>query len=585
MNLRSLLALASGILFAGSAEAALPASSAGALDPTFGNGGIVITNPTASVDQTWGSALQPDGKLVIAAAVQSGDKYALSVLRYLDTGSLDPSFGTGGINTLPATGNDGPGLFSVGFDGGGRIFVGGYTQPGGGKYQCAVWAFLPDGRLDTSFGSGGVYRFQFSSNSSYCQSLAVQSDGKVVLNGYDDTNPPTGFALRVNANGTLDASFNGQGWVGLPATGGFYTEGIAVAGGGSIFVAGMTNGSPRSGIVYKLRANGTPDPAFGTGGLFLGTGANGVEYYGIALLPDGRVVVAGDRGSSLTVARITAAGAIDASFGSAGYSDFIVPGNPGGFAREIFVQRDGKYVVEFRALQPGSKVRFGAARVMPAGGLDAGFGSGGIVVVPALSAGNDFITGFALGADGKLWLSGIVNPSDTDQGYAVVRLLGDEITTLVTEFYNTALNHYFITADPVEAASIDAGGSGPGWSRTGQNFKSGGPTKAGRFYGNPDINPATGLRWGPNSHVYSFDSAEIAQIRQDKGWRFESYDFNAWPKANGACPAGTQGVMRAYNNRFAQNDSNHRYAVSQATYNQMLASGWSGEGVVFCAPL
>ena len=56
-------------------------------------------------------------------------------------------------------------------------------------------------------------------------------------------------------------------------------------------------------------------------------------------------------------------------------------------------------------------------------------------------------------------------------------------------------------------------------------------------------------------------------------------------RVDGQCAAGTTPVKRAYNNRFAVNDSNHRYATSDAIYAQMLADGWSGEGTVFCAPV
>src|SRR5438094_9976948 len=62
----------------------------------------------------------------------------------------------------------------------------------------------------------------------------------------------------------------------------------------------------------------------------------------------------------------------------------------------------------------------------------------------------------------------------------------------VVEFYNSTLDNYFITADPTEAAAVDAGAAGPGWSRTGFNFSSGGPTAVCRFYGS--VTP------GPNSH-------------------------------------------------------------------------------------
>ena len=69
------------------------------------------------------------------------------------------------------------------------------------------------------------------------------------------------------------------------------------------------------------------------------------------------------------------------------------------------------------------------------------------------------------------------------------------------------------------------------------------------------------------------------------GWHFESYDFSATPLVAGACPNGTVPVYRGYNNGFATNDSNHRYTTSLIIYNGQIAVGWSGEGVVFCAPV
>jgi len=146
----------------------------------------------------------------------------------------------------------------------------------------------------------------------------------------------------------------------------------------------------------------------------------------------------------------------------------------------------------------------------------------------------------------------------------------------VIEFYNSGLNHFFLTSNPAEAASIDAGGSGPGWSRTGDTFKSGGPNAVCRFYG-------VQAAGGPNGHFYTADPAECNQVKLDPGWHFESLDFTITPAAAGACPQGLRPVYRAYNNRFAQHDSNHRITANQAAYQQQLAAGWSGEGVVMCA--
>ncbi len=149
--------------------------------------------------------------------------------------------------------------------------------------------------------------------------------------------------------------------------------------------------------------------------------------------------------------------------------------------------------------------------------------------------------------------------------------------TGVVEFYNTTLNHFFVTADPVERASIDAGGSGPGWTRTGNTFKSGGPNAVCRFFGVQSAG-------GPNGHFYTADADECNQVKRDPGWQFESLDFSITPAlAGGTCAPGLMPVYRAYNQRFAQRDSNHRLTSNFAAYQQQIAAGWAGEGIVMCA--
>ena len=156
----------------------------------------------------------------------------------------------------------------------------------------------------------------------------------------------------------------------------------------------------------------------------------------------------------------------------------------------------------------------------------------------------------------------------------------------VVEFYNTKLDNYFISADANEAAAIDSGSAGPGWSRTGNSFKSGGNTPVCRFYGS---------QWpGPNSHFYTADPVECEKLKQmrvdtvatQQRWSFESLDFVSTPPSQGSCPAGTQAVYRAYNNGYARGvDSNHRITTSAAAIQQVVNRGWSNEGVVMCAPL
>jgi Repeat of unknown function (DUF5648) len=156
-------------------------------------------------------------------------------------------------------------------------------------------------------------------------------------------------------------------------------------------------------------------------------------------------------------------------------------------------------------------------------------------------------------------------------------------TVDVIEFLNTGLNHYFLTANLEEAQQIDAGAAGPGWTRTNRSFKAyqgiaGSPFsdaigKVCRFYGTPGR--------GPNSHFYTAFASECAGVQQDPGWRLEDPEAFAIlvPKAESPCYLP---VYRAYNNRAAFNDSNHRYMTERSDYDAMVAAGWIGEGPVFC---
>ncbi len=153
------------------------------------------------------------------------------------------------------------------------------------------------------------------------------------------------------------------------------------------------------------------------------------------------------------------------------------------------------------------------------------------------------------------------------------------------EYYNVDLDHYFLTSFPDETLSIETGAAGRGWVRTGYSFPTGDSgASVCRFYGNPQLDPATGRRKGPNSHFYTADAGECAQVKLDPGWVYEAIAFAIRVPVGAACPANTVPVFRLYNNGFASNDSNHRYTTSQVVYQFMLTQRWSGEQTVMCAP-
>ncbi len=157
--------------------------------------------------------------------------------------------------------------------------------------------------------------------------------------------------------------------------------------------------------------------------------------------------------------------------------------------------------------------------------------------------------------------------------------------TPVVEFHNTVLDHYFMAAGAGEIAGIDAGAAGPGWERTGESFKAWLAMPADpsvlaapvcRFYGVP--------AGGPNSHFFTSDPAECDLVKRQGGWYYEGIGFYIRPApADGRCPDGYLGVMRAYNMGFPRNDSNHRYSTSDSTMRDMARLGWVVEGTAMCA--
>ena len=155
----------------------------------------------------------------------------------------------------------------------------------------------------------------------------------------------------------------------------------------------------------------------------------------------------------------------------------------------------------------------------------------------------------------------------------------DGIEAYVFEYYNAALDHYFITADLAEAAMLDAGVVVPGWRRTGLAMKAhpAGPFPglvACRFFGTPPL--------GPNSHFYTIDPAECTKVKANPLWTYEGIAFNADALQANDCPSDRVPVIRLYNNGMG-GQANHRYTTSRSESRQMTANGWIVEGYVFCA--
>jgi Repeat of unknown function (DUF5648) len=158
----------------------------------------------------------------------------------------------------------------------------------------------------------------------------------------------------------------------------------------------------------------------------------------------------------------------------------------------------------------------------------------------------------------------------------------------VLEFFNTNLQHYFYSADTAEIEMIERGGVGSGWQKTGESF---GVFSEDSFACYETSYVARFYAPSQNSHFFTIDRSECGGlINPSSGWKPEGIAFTALPSRSNLCehlnsvgePKTYVPLYRLYNNRFAFDDSNHRFTTSQSTADTMVAQKWASEGVAMC---
>ena len=157
--------------------------------------------------------------------------------------------------------------------------------------------------------------------------------------------------------------------------------------------------------------------------------------------------------------------------------------------------------------------------------------------------------------------------------------------SLVEEFFNDNTRRYFMTASSADKDLIDRGGAGPGWKRTGYQFK------AYTLPGPTELRPASQVpvcrlnATIPNTHFYSTDPRDCQLLRRSSGWVDEGTAFWINAATTPSCASGTHAVTRLSDSRWRESTSNHRFTTSNSVVEQMKIDGWFEEGVVMCAPL
>ncbi|HUK73986.1 MAG TPA: delta-60 repeat domain-containing protein [Candidatus Bathyarchaeia archaeon] len=380
-------------------ESRQAAAQAGQLDPTFGNGGIVTTDfgdQTGSNNAATGNAalIQPDGKIVVVGAVPGSNGFPVAaVLRYNTNGSLDTSFGSGGIVNTPSI-EDEP-FTSVALQADGKIVA------VAGGFSAFVARYTTAGALDSTFGTGGIVQLAEINGTPACGVL-IQPDGRILIADKD--------LFRLLTNGQFDTTFGSNGRVnnaGYPATA------LVLLPNGEIVTA---SSGGASGVLAQYQSNGTLDTTFGisgqagtlgsTVGLVL-PGSGDIVVGGA--LTNNSVIVPGSPGaSSFLVSRYLPSGIGDGSFGTNGGTATPVPNYVTVNTSGLALEPTGDIVLAGTATQ-NSLGAFALTRYTPAGQLDTTFGNNGTVVTVfggGFSAPSVHANGLTIQSDGKIIVVG-----------------------------------------------------------------------------------------------------------------------------------------------------------------------------------
>jgi uncharacterized delta-60 repeat protein len=414
--------------------AAVASAAAGEPDQSFGNHGFtVLDEPEGKNEALEDVVVLPDGKILAGGSRGLVSGYLLARLNA--DGSPDGGFGPGGIRIEPDLNAEGSprSINAMQLRGDGKLVVAGLNR-GPMKFDAFGFGrYLPNGSLDPGFGTNGLTTVPVNE---FSDALAMDEapGGKIVATG--DTGPVSKVpVVRLTEGGIPDEDFNGippgVREVDVPGSGTETGLAVTVLGNGTILLGGF---SELGAFLAELDANGNPVPGFGTEGVAvfdLGTEAQpSGEFFELAVLPDGRILAAGDafagtNDQEAVIARFTASGQLDLSFGNNG----IFRSNPTPGEDEIEsmeVLPDGRILAAGLRGESGVETEDSDTwlfRLTPEGQLDPGFGSGGEAVASA-SPESDGAFGLALQPDGKAVVVGEADFNGASQ-LMVGRFTGD----------------------------------------------------------------------------------------------------------------------------------------------------------------
>lgn len=393
------------------------------------NQGKIYTQFTTNNDAANAIALRAGGKPIVVGnvtnAVSPTSGTDFGIVAYNADGSLDLGFGSNGFASISFDADDRANALAVQTND--KILVAGKAA-NGSQYNLVVVRYNANGTLDNTFGIAGIATLEIDFFDSEAISIALQTDGKIVVAGLSHdqfNNDFYAILARFNTNGTLDNTFGTNGVVDLPAGNGYAGKSVTIQADGKIVIACANLSGVGDFVVIRCNANGSIDNTFDTDGkVSTNVGTENSFAKSLVLTSDSRMIVCGaakENGTDvLAMVAYNADGSLDNNFDNDGIVlTNLSPIHATANALAV-VQPSGKLFLTGNTTNT-SNADVLLARYNSNGSLDNSFDTDGVLIL-SVGYGNEGLNAIVTNTSGIPYMAGYYH-NGHDNDFLLMKLL------------------------------------------------------------------------------------------------------------------------------------------------------------------